>query len=62
MIVVHKQTNEHYKAALERVPIITPNAKYDEWYVRLTHINGIKSDMRPYTNAVKHYTFPRYKG
>ena len=62
MIVVHKQTNERYKAILERVPIITPNAKYDEWYVRLTQINGIKSDMCPYTSAVKRYRFPKYRG
>ena len=61
MTVVHKQTNEHYKAVLERVPITTPKAKYDEWYVRLTQINGIKSDMCPYTAAVKRYIFPKYK-
>ena len=62
MIVTHKQSNEHYKAALERVTITTPQTSYDEWYVRLTQLHGIKSDMCPYTEAVKRYTFPKYKG
>lgn len=62
MIVTHKQSNERYKAVLDRVAITTPIAKYDEWYVRLTQLDGIKSDMCPYTSAVKRYTFPKYKG
>ena len=44
MTVVHRQTNEQYKAALERVAITTPQASYYEWYVRLTQINGIKAE------------------
>ena len=62
MIVTHKQSNERYKATLERVTITTPQTSYDEWYVRLTQLHGIKSDMCPYTEAVKRYTFPKYKG
>lgn len=62
MTVVHRQTNEQYKATLERVAITTPQTSYNEWYVRLTQINGIKSDMCPYTSAVKRYKFPKYKG
>ena len=62
MTVVHLQTHEKYKATLERVAITTPQASYDEWYVRLTQLHGIKSDMCPYTSAVKRYKFPKYKG
>ncbi len=59
MIVQHKVFKTLYKAKLERVLITTPKAKYDEWYVRLTEVNGIKSDICPYTEAVKRYNFPK---
>ena len=61
MIVTHKITKERYSAILESVPIITPKASYSLWYVRLSQINGIKSDMCEYTQAVKRYTFPKLK-
>lgn len=61
MIAVHKVSGERYKAELEAVPITTPIASYREWYVRLTQVNGIKSDMCPYTSAVKRYHFPKPK-
>ena len=59
MIVVHKISGERYTAKLEAVPIVTPVTSYRDWYVRLTQINGIKSDMCSYTEAVKRYHFPK---
>ena len=61
MVVIHKATKQPYSAVLERVPITTPRATYNEWYVRLRQIDGIKSDMCPYTDAVKRYIFPKSK-
>lgn len=61
MIAVHKVSGEHYMAELEAVPITTPITSYIECYVRLTQVNGIKSDMCPYTSAVKRYHFPKPK-
>ena len=48
MLFIHKTTHERYKGTLESVPITTPKASYSLWYIRLTQINGIKSDFREY--------------
>ena len=61
MIVIHKVTKERYSAVLESVPITTSKTSYSLWYVRLSQINGIKSDMCEYTDAVKRYIFPKPK-
>ena len=42
------------------VIIVTSNGTY-KMYHCLTEINGIKSDMCPYTEAVKRYNFPKPK-
>lgn len=51
MLFLHKVTNERYRGTLEKVPITTPVATYSLWYVRLTQVNGIKSDFREYGKA-----------
>ena len=56
MVLTHKVSGERYRGILQRVRIITAIASYDVYYVKLTQIDGIKSDFREYpTQLYKDY-------